>query len=71
MAGALDQARGLLSVGIDRSPTGGHADVPGAPLGHGAPGVAPLADQLTSQALVDCILDPALDVVGDEEGVHL
>jgi hypothetical protein len=71
MAGALDQACGLLSVGIDPSRTRGHADVAGAPLGHGAAGVAPLAAQLTSQALVDCLLDAALDVVGDEEGVDL
>jgi hypothetical protein len=71
MAGALDQAYGLLSVGIDPSRTGGYADVARAPLEHGAAGVAPLATQLTSQALVDRILDAALDVVGDQEGVDL
>jgi hypothetical protein len=71
MAGALDQACGLLSVGIDRSRTRRHEAVAAAPLGHGAPGAAPLAAQLTSQALVGCILDAALDVVGDEEGVDL
>jgi hypothetical protein len=61
----------LLSVGIDPSRTRRHANVAAAPLGHGAPGVAPLAAQLASQALGDCILDAALDVVGDEEGVDL
>jgi hypothetical protein len=71
MAGALDQACGLLSVGIDRSRTRGHVAVAAAALGHRAPGVAPLAAQLTSQALVDCILDAARDVVGDQEGVDL
>ena len=71
MAGALDQACGLLSVGIDPSRARGHANVAGPPLGHGAAGVPPPAVQLTSQALVACSLDAAFDGVGDEEGVDL
>jgi hypothetical protein len=42
-----------------------------APLGHGAPGVAPPAAQLTIQALVGRILDAAVDLMGGEEGVEL
>jgi hypothetical protein len=66
MAGALDQACGLLSVGSvpHARPSRGRG---GAAAWAQSGGRPPLAAQLATRALVDCILDAALDVVGAEE----
>jgi hypothetical protein len=67
-------AKPILATGAsaeDPSRTRDHAPVAPAALEHRPPGVAPLAAQLTSQALADCILGAALNVVGDEHGVDL